>query len=216
MIVTIDGGAASGKSSTARGVSERLGYMHVDTGSHYRALTLLCLDQGVSHDDPEALKTLLANSPLETLVEGRSARITLLGQLPDDNELRSERVNLAVSHFAAQPIVRDALKQYQRRQVEVARELAFPGLVMEGRDIGSVIFPDAPLKIFLEADPDTRANRRAEEGRTDAINERDRLDATRKTAPLVVPPGAIRIDTAALNLEQVIDRVCTLVSQTDA
>ncbi len=210
-IIAIDGGAATGKSSTARGVAARLGFMHVDTGSHYRALTLLCLRHGVPHDAPDALRALINAAPLGTEVAGSSARITIDGRVPEDADLRGAEVNAHVSHYAAQPIVREALKQYQRDQVEVARRHGFQGLVMEGRDIGSVIFPDATLKIFLEADEATRARRRSDQGQADSVAERDRIDTTRKQAPLVVAPGAIRLDNSKLSLDQVIARVVELL-----
>lgn len=210
-IIAIDGGAASGKSSTARGVAARLNYLHVDTGSHYRALTLLCLRNGAAADDPAAIRSLLANCPLTTRIDGRSARVELAGQVPADADLRSPQVNANVSHYAAQPAVRDALRDYQRSQAQVARTHGFAGLVMEGRDIGSVIFPGATLKVYLEADAATRALRRSGEGQSDAVTERDRIDSTRKAAPLTVADGAVRIDNSALTLEQVIDKVVGLL-----
>ena len=209
-IIAIDGGAASGKSSTARGVAERLNYLHVDTGSHYRALTLLCLRSGAAADAPAAIQAVVRQSPLSTRVVGRSARIELDGEPLDEADIRSPEVNAHVSHYAAEPVVREALKHYQRGQAEVARANGFDGLVMEGRDIGSVIFPDADLKVFLEADAETRARRRAGEGQSDAVTERDRIDSSRKTAPLTVPTGAVRLDNSALTLQQVIDRVVEL------
>lgn len=212
-IVAIDGGAASGKSSTARGVAARLNYLHVDTGSHYRALTLLCLHAGAAPTDADAVRAALSRTPLGTHVEGRSAQIQLDGQVPPADAIRSPEVNQNVSHYAAQPVVREALKQYQRDQAAVAREHGFAGLVMEGRDIGSVIFPDATLKIFLEADETTRAMRRAGEGQADAVAERDRLDSSRKTAPLTCPHGAVRVDNSNMTLEQVIDLVVGKVQE---
>jgi cytidylate kinase len=117
-----------------------------------------------------------------------------------------------VSHFAAIPEVRAALLAYQRGQAEVARTHGFRGLVMEGRDIGSVIFPNADLRFYLHADVEARAKRRELEGRADAVAERDRMDATRKTAPLVLASGAIDIDSTYLNLEQVVDKLSGLIA----
>jgi cytidylate kinase len=108
--------------------------------------------------------------------------------------------------------VRSALLAYQRGQADVARERGFRGLIMEGRDIGSVIFPDADFRFFLHADPDERARRRAREGQTDSIAERDRLDTSRKTAPLTCPPGAIDIDSTHLSLDAVVERIAGLIA----
>src|SRR5690606_18041982 len=117
-----------------------------------------------------------------------------------------------VSHFAALPAIRQALLAYQRGQADVARSHGFTGLVMEGRDIGSVIFPDADFRFFLHADPEERARRRAREGQQDSIAERDRLDSSRKTAPLACPPGAIDIDSTHLTLPEVVERLATIIS----
>ncbi|BET68484.1 (d)CMP kinase [Opitutales bacterium ASA1] len=210
LIVAVDGGAASGKSSTSRAISERFGLLHVDTGSFYRAVTFKLLELGVAPDDPSAVETALARLRPGTRVEGRSARMEIDGWTPGD-EIRSARVNDNVSRFAALPVVRRFLLDYQRGQADVARRHGFEGLVMEGRDIGSVIFPDADLRIFLEASSAARAARRAAEGHVDQIHERDRLDTQRKTAPLVCPVGAVPIDSTHLSLSEVVDRVATLV-----
>jgi 3-phosphoshikimate 1-carboxyvinyltransferase len=211
--VAIDGGAATGKSSTARGLARRLGFLHVDTGSHYRALTHLFLSRGIVPTDLQGIAALLERSPLGTLVEKGSsdAKITVDGKVPEDTDLRGDAVNAAVSQFAAVPAVRAALKDYQRSQRDIAKAHAYRGLVMEGRDIGSVIFPDAELKIFLEADEATRAKRRAGQGQSDAVAERDKLDSTRKTAPLVCPEGAVRLDNSSLSLEEVIGRIADMI-----
>lgn len=211
--VAIDGGAATGKSSTARGLARKLGFMHVDTGSHYRALTHLFLSRGIAPTDGAGIDALLHNSPLGTLVEkgGCDAKITVDGKVPEDSDLRGDAVNAAVSQFAAVPAVRAALKDYQRGQRDIAKANAYRGLVMEGRDIGSVIFPDAELKIFLEADEATRAKRRAGQGQSDAVAERDKLDSTRKTAPLVCPDGAVRLDNSSLSLEEVIGKIAGMI-----
>lgn len=206
IIVAIDGGAASGKSSTARTLSERLQLLHVDTGSFYRAITSELLRRGVSPADLPAVQAAVSALPFTTRVEGRSARMEIGGRVAGD-EIRSREVNEHVSHFAAIPAVRTALLAYQRGQAMVARDHGFNGLVMEGRDIGSVIFPDADFRFFLQADPVERARRRASEGQHDSISERDRLDSSRKTSPLTIPPGATAIDSTHLTLEQVVERV---------
>ena len=207
VIVAIDGGAAAGKSTTARALSARFNFIHVDTGSHYRALTAELLHLGVSANDPAAVERSLPGLTLGSEVEGRRAAITVNGRLVPDAELRAPAVNAAVSHFAAIPAVRAALLAYQRDQARIGREHGFAGLVMEGRDIGTVIFPSADFRFFLQADPEERARRRAAEGQQDSIAERDRLDSSRKTAPLACPPGATGIDSTFLSLDEVVERV---------
>jgi cytidylate kinase len=211
IIVAIDGGAASGKSSSSRILADRFNLLHVDTGSFYRHITAELLRRGVPHADRAALLAALPSLAFSTRLDGRSARMLVDGQ-PAGDEIRDQRVNEHVSHYAAIPEVRQVLLGYQRGQAEVARQHGFRGLVMEGRDIGSVIFPDADFRFFLHADPAERAKRRAAEGRQDSIAERDRLDSSRKAAPLVVPAGAIDIDSTFLTLEQVVDKMAALIA----
>jgi cytidylate kinase len=211
IIIAIDGGAASGKSSTSRLLAERFNLLHVDTGSFYRHLTAELLRRGVPHSDRAALLAALPGLQLSTRLDGRSARMLVDGQ-PAGDEIRDQQVNDHVSHYAAIPEVRQVLLGYQRGQTDVARQHGFRGLVMEGRDIGSVIFPDADFRFFLHADPAERAKRRAAEGRQDSVAERDRLDSSRKTSPLVVPPGAIDLDSTFLTLEQVVDQMAALIA----
>ena len=212
LIVAIDGGAASGKSSTSRALSERFNFLHVDTGSYYRAITAELLRQGLRTEQVNEVKAILPSLHLGTQVDGRAARMELGGRVVPEAEIRGPEVTAAVSHFAAIPEVRAALLAYQRNQAEVARAHGFRGMVMEGRDIGSVIFPNADLRFFLHADVEARARRRELEGRADAVAERDRLDATRKTAPLVLASGAIDIDSTYLNLAQVVDKLAELIA----
>ena len=211
IIVAIDGGAASGKSSSSRALSEQFNLLHVDTGSFYRAITAELIRQGVAAADHVAVKAALAGLPLGTRVEGRSARMEIAGRVAGD-EIRSREVNEQVSHFAAIPEVRTALLAYQRGQAGVARTRGFKGLVMEGRDIGSVIFPHADFRFFLQADPTERARRRANEGQQDSIAERDRQDSSRKTAPLAVPAGALSIDTTHLSLAEVVKTMAVSIA----
>lgn len=211
IIVAIDGGAASGKSSSSRTLSERFHLLHVDTGSFYRAITAELLRRGVPPTSPDAVRAALADLALGTRVLGRSAQMEIGGRVAGE-EIRSREVNEQVSHFAAIPDVRAALLAYQRSQADVARRHGFRGLVMEGRDIGSVIFPDADLRFFLHADQEERARRRAQEGQQDSIAERDRLDTSRKTAPLACPSGAMSIDTTHLTLAEVVETISAPVA----
>lgn len=212
LIVAIDGGAASGKSSTSRALSERFNFLHVDTGSFYRAVTAELLRHGVRPDDGASAAAAAGALKLDTRIEGRRALMEIDGRVVPEAEIRSPEVNAAVSHFAALPAIRQALLAYQRGQADVARSHGFTGLVMEGRDIGSVIFPDADFRFFLHADPEERARRRAREGQQDSIAERDRLDSSRKTAPLACPPGAIDIDSTHLTLPEVVERLAAIIS----
>lgn len=207
----MDGGAAVGKSSTSRGLAKRLNLMHVDTGAHYRTLTYALLRAGADSAEPEKATTTLAHLKLDTLLEGRSAKLSIDGTVPADYQIRSPEVNSAVSSFAALPPLRTFLFEYQRSQVGIARTKGFAGLIMEGRDIGSVIFPDADHRFFLHADEATRTARRAKEGQTDSIAARDQMDTSRKTAPLICPDGAIKIDTTPLTLEAVIEKITRLI-----
>lgn len=208
--VAVDGGAASGKSSTCRAVAASHGLMHVDTGAHYRAVTRALLDTGATPSEASVTHAL-PSLKLGTQLAGAAARLTLSGLVPADSALRSPEVNASVSRFAALPAVREFLFDYQRSLVETARAAGFAGIIMEGRDIGSVILPDAEIRIFLEADSGARAARRAAEGQADAVDLRDRQDATRTAAPMVCPAGATRIDNTTLSLADVVARVGELI-----
>ena len=212
LIIAIDGGAAAGKSTTARALSARFNFLHIDTGSYYRALTAELLRLGLSPTDLPAVEGAVSTLALGTRIEGRRAQIEVSGRLIPEGELRGPAVNGSVSHFAAIPALRAALLAYQRDQARIAREHGFAGLVMEGRDIGTVIFPDADFRFFLHADPEERARRRAAEGQQDSIAERDRLDSSRKASPLACPVGAIDIDSTHLSLDEVVDRVSAPVA----
>jgi cytidylate kinase len=221
--IAVDGGAASGKSSTSRALAERHDLMHVDTGAHYRTITVSLLAHlgagampaGGAADAELATRAggWLATpaAAMETRFEGRAARLAVGGRLLSDALLRTPEVNAIVSRVAAIPAVRAHLYDYQRSQPALAREAGFAGLVMEGRDIGTVILPDADLRIFLEADVAARTARRVAEGGTDLIAQRDKLDASRVIAPLAVAAGAVRIDSTHLSLEQVVEKISGLV-----
>jgi cytidylate kinase len=211
IIIAIDGGAASGKSSSSKILADRFNLLHVDTGSFYRHITYELLRLGVGHTDLPAIKAALATLVFTTRLNGRSAQM-LIGQKPAGVEIRGQNVNEHVSHYAALPEVRHALLGYQRGLVDVAKAHHFRGLVMEGRDIGSVIFPDAEFRFFLHADPAERAKRRAKEGQTDSIAERDRIDSSRKASPLTCPVGAIDIDSTTLTLDQVVEKMAGIIA----
>ena len=213
LVIAVDGGAASGKSSTSRGLAAKHNLIHVDTGAHYRTVALSLLRRGITGADVfSATENPLENLNLGTEVREREAAMSIGGIVPADSEIRNDAVNAVVSQFAAIPEVRKFLFDYQRSQKDVAREHGFDGLIMDGRDIGSVIFPDADLRIFLTADPEARARRRAAEGIVDSIAERDKLDSSRKAAPLACPEGATKIDSTDLTLEQVVEKISAMIS----
>lgn len=212
MIIAIDGGAASGKSSSSKILADRFNLLHVDTGSFYRHLTSELLRRGVMPADLPAVRAALAELHFTTRLNGRSAQM-LISDHPAGDEIRGPNINEQVSHYAAIPEVRQALLGYQRGLADVARQHKFRGLIMEGRDIGSVIFPQADFRFFLHADPAERAKRRAKEGQLDSIAERDRLDSSRKAAPLTCPTGAIDIDSTFLTLAEVVEKMAALLAE---
>jgi len=209
--VAVDGGAASGKSSTAKVVARDLGLLHVDTGAHYRAVTRALLDTGARAEEVASVLPALARLRLGSEISDISSDITLDGRRLSAASLRSDDVNAAVSKFSALSEVRNFLLAYQRSQVALGQAAGFAGVIMEGRDIGSVVLPHAEVRVFLQADPVARALRRAAEGQTDAVAQRDLLDSTRATAPLVCPDGATRIDNTHRSLAEVVAQVKALV-----
>jgi cytidylate kinase len=210
IIVAIDGGAASGKSSTSRTLSERFNLLHSDTGSYYRAVTAELLRRGVAAADASAVKAALAAVVFSTRVIGRSAAMEISGRVVPDAEIRSADVNAHVATFAAIPELRSALLDYQRSQAETARVQGFRGLVMEGRDIGSKIFPNADLRFFLFADPAERERRREQQGFQDQVAKRDTLDSQRLRESL---QGAIVIDSTFLTLDEVVARMSAAIAE---
>ncbi|MEX0325138.1 MAG: (d)CMP kinase [Puniceicoccaceae bacterium] len=213
-VVAIDGGAASGKSSTSRRLARLRHWLHVDTGSHYRAVALAALHAGLEPLDSPGLRQFIASLSLSSHIEGNESLICFNGGPPPRPEdLRSEPVNQAVSPLSAIPFVREAVKAYQREQVELARQHGFNGIVMDGRDIGTVILPQADLKVFLHADVETRQRRREAEGAADTIKDRDKRDSSRATAPLKPASDAVLIDNSNLSLEEVVQKVLSLLPE---
>ena len=210
IIVAIDGGAASGKSSTSKILSDRLRLLYVNSGSHYRALTWAILQRGIPPHRVDKIEAFLNFLEVDYKIKGREAHMTLGACVPAE-EIRSPEVNQAVSTIAAIRAVRKFLLPRQRSYVEVARQHAFDGLIMEGRDVGTVIFPKADFQFFLLADEAERTRRRQWEGQVDSIRERDRLDKERKTAPLIHSEGAIKVDTTPLTLQEVADKLTGII-----
>ncbi|MFO1482708.1 MAG: (d)CMP kinase [Verrucomicrobiaceae bacterium] len=200
-VITIDGPAASGKSSIARLVAQRLGFTYVNTGNMYRAMTWAVLKAGVDPHNAEAVRTAADAIVLESpVVEGKT-QVCIAGHTLTDAELNSDPVNRAVSLIARVPEVRERLVADQRALIAIGP------LVMEGRDIGSVVFPDSPHKIYIDASEEVRASRRQAQGHADQVAERDRLDKQRKTSPLVIPDGATVIDNSHITLDQAVEQV---------
>jgi cytidylate kinase len=197
--IAIDGPAASGKSTVARELARRLGLIMVNSGAMYRAVTWETVRRGVDPSDHEAVAAMLEAVSIECGVEDGHSTILIDGLDPGD-ELRSDRVNAAVSLVAAVPAVRVVLVARQREL------LAIGDLVMEGRDIGSVVFPETPYKIYVDASEEVRRQRRAAEGQNDEVLQRDRRDSARETSPLMVAEGAVIIDSSDLSVDQVVQQ----------
>ncbi len=206
MIVTIDGPAAAGKSTTARGVAEALGFKHMDTGAMYRAVTYYFLQKGIDPQDSKAVAQALDELDLQVEYQGREQLIRLNGQLLTD-ELRLPEVTQGVSQVSALAPVRQKMVTLQR---ELARHY---DVVTEGRDMGTVVFPDAELKIYLVADLRTRAERRRKEllakGIDKSLDEveqeiraRDEYDSSRTLSPLKPAPDALVLDTTGLSIDE--------------
>ncbi len=222
-VIAIDGPAASGKSSTAGLVAERLGWAHLDSGALYRALTLAALDnigegeRGKSEWSGQRIVGLAERLPVRLVLVGTRFRPEVAGA-DVEVAIRGERVTRHVSALAAIPEVRTWVNAQQRRAVEGGQGR---GVVVDGRDIGTVVFPEAPLKIFLTATPDERARRRLSQ-RGQAVDgdlmrresqelaARDTADSTRAIAPLKPAPDAVLLDTTTLTLEQQVTGVVEL------
>jgi len=192
--IAIDGPAASGKSTLARILSQRLGLIMVNSGSMYRAVTWKVLQRGIDPNNREAVVQALRDMELECGVDGLVSTVRVDGIDPGD-ELRSEEVNSHVSAVSAMPEVRECLVSLQRDYLKLG------DVVMEGRDIGSVVFPETPYKIYMDADPNVRASRREEVGEVDSVMDRDRADSGRETAPLKIAEGAAILDTSGHTIE---------------
>jgi len=203
-VVAIDGPAASGKSSVARELARRLGFVYVNTGAMYRAVTWLAVKQDVDAADAGAAIRLLdrADIRFDVASDGTPRESTMRIDGIDPAPFLSEsEVNAWVSKIAAIPEVR-------RRLVARQREYAIDNdVVMEGRDIGTVVFPDTPFKFYIDASPEVRAQRRAAQGFKDDLAGRDRTDSSRAVAPLTVAKGAMVIDSSHLTISGVVDRI---------
>lgn len=209
--IAIDGPAAAGKSTVAKMISEQLGFVYIDTGAMYRALTLKALQTETSITDEAALINLLSNTDIK-LSQQTSGQVILLDKVDVTKEVRTEAVTNAVSHIATHQLVR---VEMVKRQQLLANDVS---VIMDGRDIGTHVLPNADVKIFLIASVHERAERRHKENIENGFNsdfdqlakeieERDYRDSTRETSPLVQAEDAIAIDTTSLSIEEVIKRI---------
>src|SRR5882672_6121477 len=195
IVIAIDGTSASGKSTNARLVAKALGFVHVDTGAMYRALAWYCLKHGVDPQDPKAVAA--ACRRWQASLECVDGHVHLLvdGYLPA-KEIRTAEVSAAVPHVAAVPRVRDWMKKTQRECIK------FGNLVMEGRDIGTNVFPETDFKYYLDAHLEERSRRRAAEGVQENLAARDQRDSQRASAPLMIALGAKVINNSQLTSDQ--------------
>ncbi|MDR3354634.1 MAG: (d)CMP kinase [Synergistaceae bacterium] len=205
-VITLDGPAGAGKSTAAREAARRLGLPFLDTGAIYRAITLVMLKENIPAEDSLRLRDALRGFSISFAGDR-----VFVGERDVTEEIRTLEIDAHVSSYAALPVVRSALLDIQRSQ-------SVGGLVAEGRDMGTVVFPNAGLKIFLTASPESRARRRYDErvarGETadydeilEAVNRRDRLDSERASAPLRQAQDAILLDTTDMTFDQVVERI---------
>jgi len=217
IVIAIDGPAGAGKSTVARKVAAILRLDYVDSGATYRAAALKVLESGIEPDDEAAVADAISDAAIRFATDPSGQRVILDGK-DVTAKIRTPAVTLAAAKVSRLPEVR-------RKLVALQRSLAKGrGVVMEGRDIGTVVFPDAPLKVFLRADPEERARRRhhedQHEGRSTTLEQtayeigrRDQLDAERKISPLVAAPDAVEIDSTMITAEQVADRIVKLAQR---
>ncbi|HET7629244.1 MAG TPA: (d)CMP kinase [Bacillales bacterium] len=215
--IAIDGPAAAGKSTVAKTVARRLGYVYIDTGAMYRALTLKVLNGSIDPEDEKAVASVLENTAIE-LIQGNAEQRIMLDGTDVTEEIRTDAVSNNVSFVARH-------KEIRREMVRRQRSLALDGgVVMDGRDIGTNVLPHAEVKIFLSASVEVRAERRHKENRSKGlasdfeqlkkdIEIRDRRDSERQEAPLVKAEDAVELDTTALMIDEVVEAVLRIVAE---
>lgn len=213
--IAIDGPAGSGKSTVAKEVAKRLNFVYVDTGAMYRAVALNARRMGIAPDDEPRLKEMLEHTDIKLVPNGDNLKVLLNGE-DVTLAIRTEQVGMDASTYSAKSVVREKMVQLQRELGKAG------GVVMEGRDIGTVVFPQAQRKFFLSATPEERARRRAKELKErgiacneaeilKTIQERDLQDSTRSLAPLKPAPDAVVIDTTGISVEDVILKVLAVI-----
>jgi len=211
IIVAVDGPSASGKSTVSRRAAQALGFVYVDSGAVYRGVTWKCVKEGVDVKDAQAVTNLLIRMNMELVLKDQAVGYLIDGEDPGQ-EIRAEPVRERVADIAAQQSVRVYIVEKLRLMTK------FGSLVMEGRDIGTVVFPDTPYKYYLDADPEERARRRAAEIRQtegagdvnevlSSLRRRDQKDSNRATAPLQIALGAKIINSTGMSIDQVVDTI---------
>jgi cytidylate kinase len=199
-VIAIDGPAASGKSSVARELALRLGFAYVNSGAMYRAVTWHVLQKGVDPNDTRGVAALAETAAIVCDLTNNQSRILIDGVDPTEH-LRDDGVNNSVSQVSSVPQVRRVLVEKMHHYAEEN------DLVMEGRDIGSVVFPDTPYKFYIDASPEVRLRRRAAEGLRDEIAARDRADSNRRASPLIIAEDALVIDSSNLTIDGVVGEI---------
>lgn len=204
--IAIDGPAASGKSTLAREIARRLGLVMVNSGAMYRAVTWKALQEGIDPTDEVAVTALLDRIDIHCGEIGMASTCTIDGVDPTD-ELRGEAINANVSAISAIPEVRNRLVNLQRNYLD------HTSIIMEGRDIGSVVFPDTPFKIYVDADEEVRAARRTHVGEVDSVSKRDAADSERTHAPLMIAEGAVILDTSHHTIKSAVEAAIEILKQ---
>jgi cytidylate kinase len=199
-VVAIDGPAASGKSSVARALAKQIGFDYVNSGAMYRAVTWHVLQNGIPPEDAAAIVHLLESTRIDCTLDAEGSHILIDGTDPTPH-LCEDRVNAEVSLVSSVPRLREILVEKMRGY---ARD---HDIVMEGRDIGSVVFPDTPYKFYIDASPDIRLRRRQAQGLQDQIAARDRADSSRRASPLIIAEDAHVIDSSNLTIEGVVGEI---------
>lgn len=205
-VVAIDGPAASGKSSVARELARRLGFIYVNSGALYRAITWYLLEKGINAEDSNRIAQALESAAITGCIQDCESRI-LVDNVDLVEHLRDDRVNESVSRVSKLPLVRQIVGQ---KLHERARN---HDLVVEGRDIGSVVFPETPYKFYVDASPEVRLRRRAAQGERDEITMRDHADFSRSVSPLIIAKDARVIDTSHLTIEAVVNEIVVQLKQ---
>ena len=199
-VIAIDGPAASGKSSVARELARRLGFVYVNSGAMYRAITWYVLENAIDPNASEQIARLVETAPINCILKDNRSHI-FIGDVDPGAHLRDERVNDEVSRVSTVSEVRKIVDQKMREYADGH------DLVVEGRDIGSVVFPDTPYKFYIDASPEVRLQRRAAEGQRDEIAARDRADSSRRAAPLIIAEDALVIDSSNLTIDGVVGEI---------
>ena len=216
-VVAIDGPAGSGKGTITKLVGKKIGLVNIDTGAMYRCVTLDCLNKDILPEDLEKIEVVLSNIDIKFQKDGEKDLVFLNGENVTD-EIRSTKVNTNVAKFAAIKIVRDKMTPLQREMGK------FTNVIMEGRDIGTVVFPDADVKIFLDCSIEERANRRFKQNQEkgiectyeevlESIKERHRLETEREVAPFVQAEDAVYVDSTKLTIEEVVETIVKIIEE---